>query len=163
MSSASETIERDACWNEQNSPPMVRRTENGPGERGQEAKMKHKAVIATALTLSLLTAGTAHAGHGYRTTYYGHHHHGNGAAIGLGIPGAIIGTAIIADAISQPRVRYVAPAPTYYYSPPPTYYQAPAVQEDAYTRGYQDAANEARQYEAGRRQAVIDYGIGGNR
>jgi hypothetical protein len=131
--------------------------------------------VTAGLAAALLWVSVAQAGGWYRHCYprYSGHHHHDGWAIALGVTGAVIGTAIIADALTRPR--YVAPAPTYYYAPPPptyyaprTYYQAPPVSYPstgyAFTQGYRAGLAEARRYEEGRQRAweeSVDYGLGG--
>ena len=125
--------------------------------------MVRKTIFAATLAATLLTTATAQAGgwYGHRgyPHYYGHHHHhGDGLAIALGVTGALVGTAILVDALSGPR--YVAPAPVYYYPPPPppVYYQSPPVYyqsapaTDAYAEGYRAGQADARAW-SGR----IDY------
>ncbi len=62
--------------------------------------------------------------HGYSHGYYGHGY-SNGAAIALGVTGALFGAAALVDAFS-PHYYYSPPAPVY-YGPPPAYYYYPPV------------------------------------
>lgn len=89
--------------------------------------------LATVFTLSV--AGPARAGGWHGRRHASHHSDSNDLALALGITGAIIGTAILADALTAPR--YAAPAPEYYapstyyappvYAAPPAYYPPPPV------------------------------------
>lgn len=98
---------------------------------------------------------------GYGYPAFGYSYYGNDWAVALGVTGAVIGTAIIADAVTRPaRTVYVAPEPAY-YPPAPASASSPS---DAYSRGYQAGLQESSSYEAGRRQALrggANYGTGG--
>jgi hypothetical protein len=121
-------------------------------------------VVGSLLLASTAQAGGWRGGHsgghgGYYGGYYGHHHYGSGLGIALGVTGAIIGTAIIADALTRPRTAYVVepppayyPAPPAYYPPPAAYYPPPApypsaAYEEGYRAGLADAHSYPRQWE----------------
>ncbi len=135
--------------------------------------MKLRTLVPALIVASLLVVSTAHAGHYGRHYGRSHHHHGggNGAAIALGVAGAVIGTAIIANAITRPRTTYVVqeapPVRVHYYAPAPTYYERPrdsayypSARDSAYDEGYRAGIRDARNYAPTDRP--IDYGIGGN-
>lgn len=90
--------------------------------------LKKTALAAALATALVATPGMAHAhrwGWGPRPFHYGHFYGPPAPLIGLGIAGAVLGTAAIVDSFVRPRV-YVAP-------PPPPY---PYYDDDAYRRGY---------------------------
>ena len=103
-----------------------------------------KTAVATALGAALaLVPGSAQARH-WRPWFppvpplFVPHHHTPGALIGLGIAGAVLGTAALVDAVI-PHPVYVAPPP-----PPPPYYP---YYDDAYRRGYDAGRRDAYYYD----------------
>lgn len=118
--------------------------------------MKTKAIFVALITLlAICSPGPARARGGY---HHGHGHH-NGAALALGIVGAVIGTAILVDALTAPH--YVAPPPPPYYPPPVVYAPPPPVsyryaprpyypppRAHAYRRGYESGWRDGQRYEA---------------
>jgi hypothetical protein len=94
-----------------------------------------KTALVALLTVGLVTSPVvAHAGHWghYRPYHGGHFHHGFPAPlIGLGIAGAVLGTAAIVESIVHPPVAYYAP-------PPP-----PSAYEDGYRRGYDQGRRDS--------------------
>jgi hypothetical protein len=97
-----------------------------------------KTLLVAVLTLGLVGSPlVANAGHWgrYRPYYGGHHHHHFPAPlIGLGIAGAVLGTAAIVHSIVDPPVVYYAPP-----APPPP----PSDYEEGYRRGYDQGRRDA--------------------
>jgi hypothetical protein len=97
-----------------------------------------KTALVAVLTLGLMASPVvAHAGHWghYRPYYGGHfHHHFPAPLIGLGIAGAVLGTAAIVHSIVNPPVVYYAPPPP---SPPPSAY------DEGYRRGYDQGRRDS--------------------
>ena len=96
--------------------------------------MKKTAVAAILASTIVAGPAVAHARHWrpyYRPHFYHSHHHVPGPLIGLGIAGAVLGTAAVIDSIVRPRVLYVPPPP------PPRYY------DDGYRRGYDEGRRDA--------------------
>jgi hypothetical protein len=99
--------------------------------------LKRTALAALLGTALVASPGVAHAHRWgpFPRPFYGHgHFYGPAPLIGLGIAGAVLGTAAIVDSIVRP--------PIVVYGPPP-----PNPYDDAYRRGY----------ERGRREAYDDY------
>ncbi len=134
--------------------------------------MRLRTMMGMTLAATMLTATTAYAGHwdrGYRYGgHYGsyhHHHHHKGVGVALGVAGAVIGTAILVDALNRPRTTYVvqqAPPPPaqvhYHYAPPqPRYYpdafyaspNPPSPAERAYQEGYRAGLRDGGDYYGG--------------
>jgi hypothetical protein len=110
----------------------------------------------------LLCPAVAAAGGRYGHHHdYGHHHHGGSDAawIALGVTGALVGAAILANAATQPRATYAypPPPPPVYAYPPPAAYEPPDP-AGAYAEGYRAGLDDARR--ARERAATIDYGLG---
>ena len=101
-----------------------------------------KIALLTVLTLGLAASPVvARAGHwGHYGHYYGghHHHYFPAPLIGLGIAGAVLGTAAIVGSIVNPPVVYAPPPP-----PPPP---APSAYEEGYRRGYDQGRRDAEGY-----------------
>jgi len=93
-----------------------------------------KAITAATLgTTILMTPALADAHwRGYRPVYVHRHFYAPPALIGLGIAGAVLGTAAIVDSIVRPPFLVAAPPPP----PPPSYY------DQAYRRGYDDGRRD---------------------
>jgi hypothetical protein len=93
-----------------------------------------RTALATLLGTALVASpGVAHARPWgpFPRPFFGHRHfYGPGPLIGLGIAGAVLGTAAIVDSIVRP--------PVVVYSPPPPY-----PYDDAYRRGYERGRREA--------------------
>jgi hypothetical protein len=89
--------------------------------------------LVTVLTLGLVGSPVvARAGHwGYRPFHGWHHHHFPAPLIGLGIAGAVLGTAAIVDSIVRP--------PVVVYSPPPP---PPSAYDEGYRRGYDEGRRD---------------------
>ena len=90
------------------------------------------ALLGTALVASPGVAD-AHRWGPFPRPFFGHpHFFGPAPLIGLGIAGAVLGTAAIVDSIVRP--------PVVVYSPPPPYRYP---YDDAYRRGYERGRREA--------------------
>ena len=104
-----------------------------------------KTALALMLGTTILASpALAHAGHWrpYPGRYFPHaHFHVPAPLIGLGIAGAVLGTAAIVDSIVRPRIVYAPP-------PPPNPY------DDAYRRGYERGREDA--YDDGYRRPYDD-------
>ena len=97
-----------------------------------------KTALVAALTAGLVGSPiAAHAGHWGRfgPHGFGHHfRHVDGALVGLGIAGAVLGTAAIVDSLVNPPVVVYAPPP-----PPPP----PSAYDEGYRRGYDEGRRDA--------------------
>lgn len=95
--------------------------------------LKKSALALMLGTTILASPAIAHARH-WRPYYPRYHHHGHfygpGPLIGLGIAGAVLGTAAIVDSIVRP--------PRVIYAPPP-----PNPYDEAYRRGYDRGRQDA--------------------